>query len=669
MTNTSQTSTQDFRDELLSMGAITQLDILSHEFLQKLDPDLGSNAQKLLYVFLSLLNDGNTCYALNADMLEKKWKDKWEGLCLLAQIDGTSPNYKSADFHNIIKAGIDEIRQNLNAPTGSRLFERRVSDQQSSNTTRPFVIHDDENGISWCYAAKYFDAKCVIENKIGKLFDHANSDDANISTADEILTHTFLNEEQKEAVRRGIRQNLIITGGPGTGKTTVVTFLLGCLLTVCPDTQNYDIYLAAPSGKAADRMRESIAESIENLPADVPQNVRESIRALESYTIHRLLRFSPGKNAFTMNKENMFSPHSIFVIDEASMIDIGLFASLLQAIPEGARIFILGDPDQLPSVEAGAVLGDLLKADGKFVSKLVESKRFTDNSEIGIFAKKLQTDEAGSGLRFASKLPDGGWGTKKSDEAYLATHKTLDKVNKIQIIDSDKADDRKAMKERLETIVKSWTDRFYREIQTLAAQIDPSLPDDEFESKQKAALDALWKQVSLARILSAERRSLVGVDALNRAVCTHLGHASEAYFEGQLLMLTQNQSSLRLYNGDSGVVLKTKENQFYLLLNKPRMENGTQKNYVKYPLSVLPSDALEAAFAITVHKAQGSGYPHVMVFLPTRKGHPLLTHEIVYTAVTRTKGQSLTIVSNSDCFKDACNRTVTRDTGIVLKSW
>ena len=137
-----------------------------------------------------------------------------------------------------------------------------------------------------------------------------------------------------------------------------------------------------------------------------------------------------------------------------------------------------------------------------------------------------------------------------------------------------------------------------------------------------------------------------------------LGKKENESFDGQLMILTKNQSYFDLYNGDSGVVVNCD--------TRPMLMIKRKGNFVFYPLSLLPSDSIETAFAITIHKSQGSGYPNIMMFLPTRKGHPLLNRQILYTGVTRTKKESLTIIATPETFKAACETVIERDTGIEL---
>lgn len=203
----------------------------------------------------------------------------------------------------------------------------------------------------------------------------------------------------------------------------------------------------------------------------------------------------------------------------------------------------------------------------------------------------------------------------------------------------------------------AWVKRFYKGTNSdLLAMAKEIRPDPTPENIAKC--EALWKQADSARILSAERRGLRGVENLNKMIVRSLGKKDTEPFDGQLMMLTKNQPYFDLYNGDSGVVVNCDIRPMLMIKRKG--------NFVFYPISLLPAESIETAFAITIHKSQGSGYPNIMMFLPTRKGHPLLNRQILYTGVTRTKKQSLTIVATPETFKAACETVIERDTGIEI---
>ena len=203
------------------------------------------------------------------------------------------------------------------------------------------------------------------------------------------------------------------------------------------------------------------------------------------------------------------------------------------------------------------------------------------------------------------------------------------------------------------------------------ADIDP----DALENPSKELLDkcdSVWNKTLEKRILAAERRGTMGVEQINETIGNLIKNKSSEkkpesnsrYFEGQLLILTKNQAMYRLYNGDTGIVL-FKDSVPYIMLKKPSGKVGEENNFVAYPLSLLPADAVEPAFAITIHKSQGSEYDHVTMFLPKQEGHPLLNNQILYTGITRAK-KTVTIVATPETFKAACETVIKRDTGIDL---
>ena len=624
-----------------------------HKLIMQVEPNLPDCVQQFLHLVLSLQDDGNTQFALDAELFYSKWSQKWNGLLKLYDTD--SINFMDRDFGDasefrpIIKSAIDAIlEQKFERIISWEKANCEVSDEKNSK----LFVACPSGGITYLYIAKYFEAKRIIESTTSMLFaDGTTPTESAIADCIEKISriHTknpkfankdnpegkfLVNREQAEAIIRGQSENLIVTGGPGTGKTTVVLYILWCMLESHPEYLDYDIHLAAPSGKAADRMRESLVGSLNEIEAsekDAHPDIFNKLSNLESSTIHRMLKYTPDDGGFRYNKKNPFSRNSIFVIDEASMIDISLFAAFLQAIQEGSRVFVLGDPYQLPSVEAGAVLGEILKPENttrNFVVKLTKSNRFTDDSEIGKLAKAIQgRTEVQMGSGDTVEFIDSPTGGKKAEEAAIAA------------------------------LVNKWVEDFAKmpALAEKAAQ--------EMDLEDKPICNRLWEMSLQKRILSAERRGPRGVEKLNQAACKKIrqysskaGNPANPYFPGEILILTRNQSMYKLYNGDTGIVI-FRDGRAYLMIKRERFEF--------YPLSLLPADAIEPAFAITIHKSQGSEYNQVMMLLPTREGHPLLTNQILYTGITRAK-KTVTIVAEEKAFRAACLTVTQRDTGIHL---
>ena len=473
----------------------------------------------------------------------------------------------------------------------------------------------------------------------------------------------------------------IITGGPGTGKTTTVVRLLALLQAPAVAAgQPLRIHLAAPTGKAAARLTESIGRQVGDLQVD------EAVRAQiprQVTTLHRLLGSLPDTRHFRHHAGNPLLL-DVLVVDEASMIDLEMMACLLDALPPRARLILLGDKDQLASVEAGAVLGDLCR-----------------DAEAGCYSPNtLQWLEQVSGQSLA------GAGLQEGDEqrqplaqqtvmlryshrfgAGSGIGRLARAVNRLDpqqaravLADSGFAD----VGSRL---VQGQGDAGWADL-ILGEGRQPGYTAYLQELRQRPAdsLEATdpewecWAQRVLAafdrfQVLCTVRKGPWGVEQLNQQIAALLhrrGWLPEpvGWYEGRPVLVTRNDYSLGLMNGDIGIALRIRE---------PALQPGERERMVlrvAFPRTdgsggvrfVLPSrlTAVESVFAMTVHKSQGSEFAHALLVLPDSRS-PLLTKELVYTAITRASGHFTLVETRSGIFEAAVTQPVRRISGLALE--
>ena len=606
-----------FINTLLEYGGISSLQARLLKFLTGLQKNLNQDALNLFALLLAKQSDGDTRISVEEAPLRKAISRKMQNLGIAdfepfsESIVNGAVSIKQGAYGNIVDS----------APDASSFYQK------------PFIL---QNGF--LYPSKYYFAKVIVEDKVKEFFNHIPSDESEIPQCIrtiESITHgpqgggIKLEKEQALAVIRGRQENLIVTGGPGTGKTTVTFFLLRELYLNSEKHLQAPLYLAAPSGKAADRMKESIEQSVNLIGADEFETnlvIYNKMVNAESYTLHRLLGYKPDDNKFIYNSENHFPENSVFVIDESSMIDLTLFANFLQALPHSARIFLLGDAHQLPSVDAGAVLGELLESKADSTVKLTVSRRFNENSAIGHLAK-LDFSEAPCTFVLPSE-----W----------------DMHREVQLLNLDTRE----KSAQLQGILEKWAGEYLDSFVELAAQVVPNQPN------QEELLDRVWNFCTQARILSAERSGPAGVQSINDAIERLLLSKAKGAPISKIIMLNRNQGSYKLYNGDTGILFTQGNGEKFILFKSNR-------GFVFYPEYQFAPNVLETAFAITIHKAQGSEYDNVLMFIPTRPEHPLLNRQILYTGITRAK-HSVTIVATPETFKAACETVIERDTGIEL---
>lgn len=440
--------------------------------------------------------------------------------------------------------------------------------------------------------------KAMMENK----FSFAN--------VDTLLDRYFPEQTagtdwQREAAKLAISQSFsIITGGPGTGKTTTVVKILATLQELSPAPLH--IALAAPTGKAAMRLQESIGSRIADLPCS--DTLKSHIPGTVT-TLHRLLGARPPSPYFHHNAAQPLV-YDLVVVDEASMVDLALMSKLVDALKPRARLILLGDKDQLASVESGAVLADLTQILPAHTLELKTSHRFGGLIKaLADAVNQQQTDEA--------------WQILQEGDACCA------------LLEDD----------LISTIAKQQLDYLHL-VNTGAAFAD------------------VYSTFNRCQVLCANRLGNNGITDINHQIEQKLAGQNQLalsglWYVGRPVMVTQNNAALHLYNGDIGICMsdQTQGGKLMVFFLRP---DGSVKKYL--PTRV---PHCETVFAMTIHKSQGSEFDHVLIILPETVNQ-VLTKELLYTAITRAKN-TVRLVTDAAVFKQTVAQKVIRVTGLVDK--
>jgi exodeoxyribonuclease V alpha subunit len=447
-----------------------------------------------------------------------------------------------------------------------------------------------------------------------------------------------LTDEQRRAVAMAASLPLaVVSGGPGTGKTAICAAL--CRVLIRAGVAPRAIALAAPTGKAAQRLTWSVAGSPSIEGADgLP----------EARTLHRLLGYHPASGRFRHHARFPI-PAEVVIVDEASMIDVELMERLVRALAPATRLVLFGDADQLPSVEAGAVLRDLAACgqEAGFACRLEQSFRMDpadpDGRTILTAARAVRDGRAGELLSPALARP------RPSELAYRG-------VERI-----DHAPDAAALAQ----LVDSWYESRLsmggrtRELARRTYRFDGGAPVGESATD----LHALAATYDRCRVLAVTRRQAGGAEALNllfhRRAAAELGSQGGDLLPGEPVVMRENDYARGLFNGDSGVVVRVQEGAHAPEL---RAVFAQPDGWKVFPVAVL-RPRLERAFATTVHQSQGSEHDHVAVVLPA-VDIPLLSRELLYTALTRAR-RSVTLLGPPDVLSACIERQVRRHSGVA----
>lgn len=459
-------------------------------------------------------------------------------------------------------------------------------------------------------------------------------------------------DRQREAARAALTRSLVVvSGGPGTGKTTTLARLLYLLFRLEPDLV---VRLAAPSGKAANRMQEAVHDAAGHIARALGEkacpDALARLRGLQGATLHRLLGIDPG-TGLAGRRARAPLDCGLVAVDEASMMDLVTLAALLDALPPGARLVLLGDRDQLASVEAGAVLAEIAAGlepspihpagpgaaghgPGESAGSDASEKEGTTAGSL-VILRRSHRFRADSGIGRLARAVNAGAGREE-----LCT--TLVHPDVTPMVDWRPLPPPERLGEAIaDAVLEGFSGCFG-------------------EDRIEAALSAL----SRFRLLGAIREGPFGVGALNTLVEDILRRAgrldpSEGYYENRLILVTENSYAIRLFNGDVGLVRRGTGGMFRAFFPSTGEAGGPGCRPVVPAL--LPGH--ETAFALTVHKSQGSEFDHVLLVLPDRAG-PVLNRELVYTGITRAR-RRVTLLADLDVLAAAVSRRVRRAMGLA----
>ncbi|RTZ95623.1 MAG: exodeoxyribonuclease V subunit alpha [Deltaproteobacteria bacterium] len=541
----------------------------------------------------------------------------------------------------------------------------------AGKSNRHPLIFETASGIPRIYFQKYHRHEKRLHRQIEAFLSADDPHGLTGSIADKIMD-TLFSEEQSLRLGKGgqpiyrdaeqvaaIRQALvspftIISGGPGTGKTSVmVNIVRGLARAGIPATR---MALVAPTGRAAQRMTEAVSSLVPTIRS--LSDTDRDLLTLKGSTLHKLLRYRRHQNDFYFRRGNPL-PAEVVIIDEVSMVDVVMLSKFLEALdPSRTRLILMGDQNQLPSVEAGAVFAEMIPADDDF----------------GIFKNHLvvlqNNYRAGTRInQLATAINRGRCPACTPISFQTALNGKIDQWAVVAPMESG----------QWQACLRLWARHYFLSPDTDTSVSYPNLVRTAGEQTRQDLMDTdagrrlleeIFEWAGRSRILTLLRYGPFGCDEINRVIehdlTTHMDaridtvpdtrrDTASGLFNGAVIMVTRNDYSRGLFNGDTGVVIRNRTGHF-------RVYFQGANQYQAFALDQLP--AWELSFAVTVHKSQGSEFNDVLLVLPDDSTHRQLTREILYTGITRARKRVI-IYGSRPAIETAVSRTISRQSGLI----
>lgn len=622
------------------------------------------------------ISHGDTCLALDTVASSPLYKnpelrtvrqkllpvDKWRSVLLEQKVVSLAPVIENQPGQLVDDESVSSNNSDASVDTdgtGSEIEPDHADTSMRRSTQLSPLVLDESNRL---YLARYWVLEQSLTRSVNQLLDRQAPvvDSNKLKLA---LNKLFVADDQpdwqKASVANAVLSNFcVITGGPGTGKTYTVTALLGALIDQGIEPRK--IALAAPTGKASTRLTQSIQKDLTGLL----QKLGLPEASFESVTLHKLLGARPGR-VQPRHHANFPLLYDVVIIDEASMIDLPMMARTFEALAPGARIVLIGDKDQLHSVESGMVLGDI--CGGRTHAQLSEA-RGAELDDVGVVNVPVSAKTGGRiadhivYLEKSHRVQDDG-GISKLASAVNSG----DVDSAMQLLDSDAQQNLLLVPQDSVNLTNVLCENVLPVCRKYAAAESP-LQALQIMSDTGVLCALRHGPTGSVRINSLVEKLLIDDGVISQGAFGDSGY-NNGYYHGRPLMITENSGHQRLFNGDHGLVLIDENNTpaVYFAADTASIADGRDSADSVRVIGCNRLPQHETFYAMTVHKSQGSEYSTVVVVLPDTDS-PILSRELLYTAITRARSKVI-VLANEAQLRACIERRSIRQSGLRENFW